>query len=139
MKITRIFCFAFLFIACTTLAQKNSEILLTINGQQIGTEEVLSSYNKNLDMVQDEEQKKMDNYLELFIDYKLKTLEAYAQGLDKEPAYVKEFTRYQKQLSENYLFDQEITEELIREAYDRLREEVNVNHILVLVSYDDKP
>lgn len=139
MKITRFFCLTFLLATSVISAQKKEETLLTINGQPTGTDEFLSIYSKNLDMVQDEEQKKMDTYLELFIDYKLKTLEAYAQELDKEPDYVREFTRYQKQLSENYLFEHDITEELIREAYDRLQEEVNASHILLLTTYDDKP
>lgn len=130
----------YLFIFFTTYGfSQSNKTLLTIDGEGVTVKEFLRVYNKNLDMVQDESQKNIDTYLELFINYKLKTKEAYAQGLDKEPAFVKEFSGYEKQLSENYLYDQEITEELVKEAYERMQIEINANHILIRVTEDATP
>ena len=128
-----------LLISGTTFSQDNDDVLLTIDNTDITVGEFLSIYEKNLEIVQDEDQKKIETYLDLFIDYKIKVREAYKQGLDQNPEYIKEFTKYQKQLSENYLYNQEVTETLLKEAYNRLNEEVNANHILILLTDEDTP
>lgn len=133
-KLSRLFVFFFLLYGVTSHSQlKDKNVLLTIDDEPVFVEEFLRVYNKNLDMVQDENQKDKAAYLDLFINYKLKTKEAIAQNLHKKPEFQKEFAGYEEQLSQNYLYEQEITESLIREAYDRLQEEVNANHILIMV------
>lgn len=130
--------YSFLF-STFLFAQNNNDILVTIDEEKIQVDEFLHVYQKNLELVQDDEQKKIDNYLDLFIDYKLKTKEAFAQGLDNNPEYIKEFSKYQEQLSQSFLYDQEITDELLQQAYDRLIEEINANHILLKVTPTAKP
>lgn len=128
-----------LTIGVPSWAQKKQDVLLTIDKTPIYASEFERVYNKNLDLVQDENQKTVDGYLDLFIDYKLKVAEAKAQGLDKKPVYVQEFGKYQNQLSRNYIYEGQLTEQLAKEAYDRSLEEIHASHILVLSSYDDAP
>ncbi len=127
------------FFAINAFSQKNKDVLLTINDQPIYASEFKTVFNKNLDLVIDEEQKNVDGYMDLFIDYKLKITEAYAQGLDKNPSYIKEFTKYQDQLSKSYIYDSRISSELMQEAYDRGLEEVNADHLLIKVSLNARP
>ena len=54
-----------------SFAQKN-DVLFTIDNNSYQTDEFLRIYNKNLDLVKDENQKDLNQYLELFIGYKLK-------------------------------------------------------------------
>ena len=129
----------FLFIVSLSFSQSKKDILLTIDGKPVYTSEFKRVYNKNLDLVKDESQKKVDGYLKLFIDYKIKVAEAYAQNLDKDETYKSEFNKYQDQLSRSYLFENKVTGELTLEAYERGLEEINANHILVLSKYDDTP
>ncbi len=119
--------------------KSNEENILSIDGENVSVEEFQSVYTKNLELVQDEDQKDKEKYLELFINYKLKVREAIALGLDKEPSFLKEFKSYQTQLSENHLYDQNITKELVLQAYQRTLEEVSANHILILVGENAKP
>src|SRR5690606_21300168 len=100
------------------MAQKK-EVLFTVDTTPYYTDEFVRVYNKNLDLVKDESQKDIDNYLDLYLAYKLKVNKAYKLGLDKEPKYINELKSYRGQLSKNYLTDSKVTEELIREAYDR--------------------
>ena len=73
------------FLSATTVfSQNKKEVLMTIDGKPVYANEFERVYKKNLDLVQDESQKDIDGYLQLFIDYKLKIVEAQAQGLDKE-------------------------------------------------------
>lgn len=132
--------FSLLFFAMTfsVFAQlKKDEVLLTVDNEPINANEFIRVYNKNLNLVQDESQKDVDEYLDLYIKYKLKLREAKALGFDKKEQYIKEFNRYKKQLANNYLTDNTVTEKLIKEAYDRVSYDVNVNHILVVIDANE--
>lgn len=123
----------------STYAQSKKEVLMTVDGTPIYTKEFVSVYNKNLDLVQDESQKTVDGYLDLFVDYKLKVAVAYDQKLNENPAYLKEYKKYRDQLSRNYLYETKVAEDLAVEAYERSQEDINANHILIRVGYDAVP
>ena len=137
-RILSVFLLAFLF-AATAFSQNKKDILLTIDDNPVYAKEFVRVYQKNLDLVQDESQKDIDGYLDLFIDYKLKIAEAKAQHLNEKADYKKELTQYRDQLSRNYLFEDQITEELAKEAYERGKEEIEASHILIQVGYDAMP
>lgn len=122
-----------------SFSQNKKDVLLTIDGKPVYTSEFKRVYNKNLDLVKDESQKSVEGYLDLFIDYKIKVAEAYAQNLDKDETYISEFNQYRDQLSRNYILENKVTSELSLEAYERGLEEINANHILVLSKYEDIP
>ncbi|GAA4107606.1 peptidylprolyl isomerase [Aquimarina addita] len=120
-------------------AQEKDQVLLTINDSQVYTSEFKRVYLKNIDLVKDESQKNIDEYLELFINYKLKLEEATALGLDKKESYIKELKGYEKQLSSGYLTDNQASDALVKEVYDRLQERVNASHILIQVKPNAAP
>ena len=135
----------FLLVVVTVLsgsiswAQNKNEVLLEINGKPITTSEFKRVYFKNLDLVQEEDQKSIDGYMKLFIDYKLKVEEAYAQGFEQSGTYQKDLAEYEDQLSRNYLFEDRVTADLAKEAFERSKSEVDVSHILIMCGYDSKP
>ena len=112
---------------------QHSEVLFTVNTATVTTNEFKRVYNKNIDLVQDEKQKDVDEYLKLYVNYKLKLEEAYALGLDKNKKYINELESYRRQLAKKYLTDTKINDKLLEEAYERTINEVNVDHILVRV------
>jgi len=124
--------------SCVAIAQKK-RVLFTIDDTPYYTDEFIRIYNKNLDLVKDEEQKNIDNYLELYLGYKLKVKKAYNLGLDQEEKYQKELQSYRTQLAKNYLSDTEITDELLQEAYDRSLKEIRASHILISIDPDALP
>ena len=128
-----------LMCATAVFSQNKKEVLMTIDGSPVYAKEFKRVYNKNLNLVQDESQKDIDAYLNLFIDYKLKIAEAESQGLADRPSYQNELSRYRDQLSRNYLFEDKVTETLAREAYERGKEEINASHILIRVDYEAMP
>ena len=123
-------CFSF-FISNAQIA--DDDTLLTIASTPVSANEFVRVYNKNLNLVQDDSQKEIDSYLELFINYKLKLTEAKALRYDKDPVYLKEFQSYKNQLTQSYLTDKNVTDDLVREAYDRTTNEVKAQHILILL------
>ncbi|MFD2565471.1 peptidylprolyl isomerase [Aquimarina rubra] len=121
-------------ILCSLVyGQEKDSVLLTINDSPVYTSEFKRVYLKNIDLVKDESQKDIDEYLELFINYKLKLEEAKEQGLNKKQSYIKELEGYKKQLSSGYLTDTKASDALVKEAYDRLQERVNASHILIQI------
>lgn len=139
MKIKFCLFFFISILSMNCIAQVNTnDILLTVDDEPVLASEFVRVYNKNLDLVKDESQKDIDNYLDLFIDYKLKLQEAKKIGLDKKPNYLRELSNYRKQLTKNYLTDTNVTEALIKEAYDRTAHEVNAGHVLVRLAENAK-
>ncbi len=129
--------FILLFSFCVS-AQKNDKLLFKINDDAYYTEEFLRVYNKNLDILQDEEQKDINNYLDLFVDYKLKVTEAYALGYDQDPKYKKELKEYRDQLLQPYLVDNTNLDFLVEQAYERSKYEVKASHIMVQIAAEQK-
>lgn len=117
----------------------NDEVLFTVENDPVYVSEFTRVFNKNIDLVKDESQKDVDEYLKLFINYKLKLKEAEALGLDKKPSYLNELSSYKSQLAGNYLTDSKVTDELIEEAYKRMTTEVDASHILIRLDENPTP
>ena len=122
-------------LLCFTQNNEN-DILFSIDNNHVASEEFLRVYNKNLDLITDQSQKDIDNYLQLYIDYKLKVLEAYEKKYDKKESYISELNKYSAQLASNYLFDKKSQDSLLNEAYQRTKTEINASHILIRVDQE---
>lgn len=129
-----------LAVSFTGIAQNSSkEVLFTINEKPYHTDEFSRVYKKNLDLVKDESQKDLDQYLELFIGYKLKVSRANKLGLQNNVAYQNELKSYRTQLAKSYFNDTKITEELVQEGYSRMQKEIKASHILIMVDENAAP
>jgi len=116
----------------------DKDVLMTVDGDPIMASEFIRVYSKNLNLVQDESQKDIDAYLDLFVNYQLKVKEAKRQGLDQDQKYLREFDNYKKQLTKNFLSESKVTEALVNEAYQRSIQEVKAVHILIMLDENDK-
>jgi peptidyl-prolyl cis-trans isomerase SurA len=117
----------------------NEEVLFTIDNDSVYVSEFTRVFNKNIDLVKDESQKDVDEYLKLFINYKLKLKEAKTLGLDKKKSYINELASYKSQLASNYLTNSKVTDELIEEAYNRSVKEIQASHILFRLDENPTP
>lgn len=121
-------------------AQNNpKEVLFTIDDKPYYTDEFIRVYNKNLDLVKDESQKDLTQYLELYVGYKLKVAKANKIGLQNNVQYQNELKSYRTQLSKNYTSDSKVTSALVKEGYDRMQKEINASHILIMVDENASP
>ena len=139
MKKVLVLLVCLLTVSVSAVAQKKSNVLLTINDKPVYANEFKRVYKKNLDLVKDERQKTVEGYLELFIDYNLKIAEAYEMDLHKRESYIQEFSRYEEQLSRNYIYDSTVVDEMVIEAYQRGLEEIEARHILISADYNSTP
>jgi peptidyl-prolyl cis-trans isomerase SurA len=140
MKFKKVLLSLCLCVSALSFSQEvKKEVLFTIDGNPYYTDEFVRVYKKNLDLVKDDSQKDLDNYLNLFIGYKLKVNKAYKLGLQNNKKYQGELKTYRSQLSKNYLTDTKVTEELVNEAYARAQKEVKASHILIKVDENALP
>ncbi|MBL7771881.1 MAG: peptidylprolyl isomerase [Chitinophagaceae bacterium] len=107
-------------------------VLFTYGGQPVAKKEFLRMYTKNLNTQKpDFSEKAVREYLTLYSRFKMKVAEAQAMKLDTLKSIDGELTSYKKQLAKTYLTDNEVKDKLVKEAYDRMKKEVEVAHILV--------
>jgi len=118
----------FLLVFMGVSAQE--EVVLTVEGEKVTKADFESIFRKNnRDSVITKES--LDEYLELFINFKLKVKEAKELGLDTNQAFIKELAGYRKQLARPYLVDSDLLDALIKTAYERKKTEIRASHILV--------
>lgn len=140
MKLKQLFLGFLIVASCVSKAQDTpKKVLFTINETPYYTDEFKRVYNKNIDLVKDESQKDLNQYLNLYVGYKLKINKAHELGLQNNPKYINELNSYRMQLAKNYLTDVKVTNELVREAYNRSLKEINGSHILFLVDENAIP
>lgn len=116
-------------VSILALAQED-QVLMTIAGQPIMVSEFMYIYQKN-NQESSLEKKTMEEYLELFINFKLKVAEAHAQGVDTTAAFKKELAGYRAQAIPKYLQDQVAIDSLIELSYQRMARPRRAAHIVV--------
>lgn len=104
-------------------------LLMTLEGDSIFLSEFEYVFNKNRN-TPTAEIKTPAEYLELFVNFKLKVRAAEDAGLDTMPRFKRELNGYRDDLARPYLSDSEVTEALVVEAFERLKYEVRAQHIL---------
>lgn len=108
------------------------DVLFSIGDTEITLDEFSRVYqrnNPNSDIHTD--QKDVEDYLDLYINFRLKVKEAKNEGIDTISHINDELEGYRKQLARSFIFDKDVTESLIKEAYERMKEEVRVSHVLI--------
>lgn len=121
-------------------AQKKNEVILKIGNENVGKDEFVANYQKNNTNILDEKDKKTPaEYLDLYINFKLKVLEAQRLGYDTLKSFIEELKGYRKELSKPYLTDVSYNEEMIQTAYHRTKFERKASHLLILVNPETPP
>ncbi|NOQ91243.1 MAG: peptidylprolyl isomerase, partial [Flavobacteriaceae bacterium] len=139
MMLRKLIAFTALLFVVSVNAQEKGEVLFSIDGEKTYSDEFIRVYQKNKDIVVDNENKEFDDYFDLFLDFKLKLKQAHDIKLDTSSTYISELAKYKEQLISPYLQNPEATEFLVKEAYDRTVIEVKASHILVILQPNAKP
>lgn len=128
---------ALTFFAVALYAQDRT--LLEIGDEKIDADEFIHIFNKNSNHEGNATRKDVDEYMDLFVNFKLKVHEGQALGLDTSRSFKQEIAGYRKQLAQPYLSDKSIEDELVKEAYERMCYDINASHILITVSSNASP
>lgn len=140
MKKTLLVTLVTLFAACWQLqAQDDQRVLFSVNGDAVSAGEFLTVFNKNNYSQKPATQEDLQEYLDLYIKFKLKVQEAYSLGLDTSAKFIRELGNYRDQLAQPYLRDKESSSALVKEAYVRTTTERRASHIMVRVEENASP
>ena len=131
MKRFLLFCVVALF-QLGAIAQSDNDVVIEVAGEKILKEDFVRMFKKNSPSKGASfSQEELDEYLELFINYKMKLAQARELGLDTLKSYLDETKQYRQQLVAPYLNDATVSKQLIEEAYERTKEIVSASHILI--------
>lgn len=130
-----------MYVDGATQSKKASKplTLFSIDKNAVTAEEFIYLYKKNHPNSEDRTQAKIEEYLQLFINFKLKVTEARQRGIDTTAVFLKEYNSYKDELRKPYLPEGKIIDSLVKVTYNRLQEEVKASHILVMVKPDAPP
>ena len=134
----KIILFAGLALSAYAFSQEKDQVLMKINNKDITRSEFEYIYNKN-NSNNELDKKSLDEYFNLFVNFKLKVTAAEAEGVDTTKAFRDEFMGYRQQLAKSYLTDDSVDEANARSIYERLKENVEALHILVRCKPDATP
>ena len=130
--------FPLFLLVTVTLHGQDQEMLLTIGDKEITVEEFERIYRKN-NSENTGVQQTPEEYLDLFINFKLKVLEAENLGMDTTEKFVEEFNTYKEELAKPYMTDEESRQKTLEEAYERMKWDLHVSHILISMPENPMP
>ncbi len=114
-------------------------ILFSVNGKSVSTDEFTYLYRKNHLKKEDYSEKKVNEYIDLLVTFKMKVAEAIIRGYDTTASYSKELRSYRKELIKPYIGDKSQVDLLAHEAYERMTLEVRASHILISAKANATP
>jgi peptidyl-prolyl cis-trans isomerase SurA len=137
-----LFCCNLFFSGAAQPGNKNTNelTLFTLNKKPVNVGEFIYLYRKNnQDKPGEFTREKIEEYLNLFIIFKLKVEEARYRGQDTTAAFLKEYNSYREELRKPYLPDTRMIDSLVKLTYNRMLEEVKATHILINLKPDATP
>ncbi len=139
--------YSFLLIIVLTVVtvfncSREKKTLAEIGDEKITLGEFEKQYLKtvtNIDTAKNKSIEEKRQFLNLYINFRLKVKDARDRGLLNNPDIQKEVAEYKRTYSPTYLVDKEIVDEKIKVLYDRKREEVRASHILINLAEKPTP
>ena len=112
------------------LTAKNSDpVLMNVAGKDVRLSEFEYLFHKN--NAQQTEPQSLDQYVGMFVDYKLKVADAESAGIDTTASFISEFTQFRDELSEPYLRDNSVLDSMVNQSYSHMQDELKVSHIMM--------
>lgn len=123
--------FTILFTVCG-YAQHSDPVLFKINGEPVYKTEVEQAYNKGISSDGEGPKVSFRKFVDSYIDFKLNVIEAKSQQVDTAASYRREISSFRSQLIESYMpSDTLFKNAYSRKIYDRMLENVEVNHVMI--------
>jgi peptidyl-prolyl cis-trans isomerase SurA len=119
----------------------SAQTLFTYADKSVSVSEYTKAFNKVYPAPVPDKAKKVRQYLDLYINSKLKIHEATLRGYDTMPGFIEEYTALRNQVIENYMNDTQSLNTLVDEAFKRSQKDIKVQHIFIpyysAVNYSD--
>lgn len=146
-SIIRVLSLALCMSFALTVSAQSDPVLVEIGGQKIHKSEFMKEFLRSIGQSPEaaptactyEKRQALEEYLELFVNYRLKLTDAYLNQFDTIKSIKRELSGYRKELAAPYLIDSATMQMILREAYDRNRYAIHASHILIRVDKNAAP
>lgn len=138
-----------LFVAsqCVMAQKANDPVIFEINGKKIYKSEFMREFLRSVGKDPKaaptactyEKRQALEDYVTLFVNYRTKLEDAYANGFDTTPSMLRELDGYRKELAAPYLIDSVTFDKIMEEAYERNHYVLSAAHIYVPIRYNPRP
>lgn len=126
----RIFTLAVVLLSVGAMMAQEDQVLMTINGEPVMASEFMYIYQKN-NQESTLDKKSIDEYVDLFVNFKLKVAEAKAQGIDTTASFLKELSGYRAQATPKYMLDAQALDSMVQLSYEHMRYDRRAAHIAI--------
>jgi peptidyl-prolyl cis-trans isomerase SurA len=120
-------------------AQTSDPVLFTVEDVPVHVSEFSYIYAKTNGKNADFSRKSLEEYLDLYVKFKLKVRKAKEMQIDTISTLREELEGYRRQLADSYLVDREVTDKLVREAYNHIQQDVDLHHIFFAIGGSGSP
>ncbi len=134
MKIFNIF-FTTIVLLITVIVKTNAQSpLISIGKKELSSEHFMLSFRKiyQNDTVSKENK---EAFVSKYIEEQLKIASAEAIGIDKQSNYLEQFNSIKKELSKGYINENSVVDALVKEAYERMKYQINISHIFFKIPF----
>src|SRR3989304_9209972 len=135
MLLRRSLLLAIIFIATLSFAQtdKSKNVIAEFKGQKITWGEFENAYKKN-DIINNATQSdtipKLKNFLDLYVNYKMKLDDGIQRGIADDPEVINEIDGYKDQITNTFYMEKYLIEPTLRKLYERKKWELRGSHIM---------
>lgn len=130
MNIVKYLATFLVILSCYDAYGQSDPVLMRINGEQVTKSDFEYAYKKANSSISAENQT-IDQFLQSFIDFKLKVEQAKSLQLDKDKTFEKEYSTYLEQIQKPYITDSISAQTVARKIYDRLAENIQIGRLFV--------
>jgi peptidyl-prolyl cis-trans isomerase SurA len=127
---------ALAFVLCAGIGAGYAQPVFTYGKHAVSKDEFVRAFNKNPNTTGDKK-KALREYLDLYVNFKLKVQAAYDSGLDKDQTQVYELQNFRRQIAENIINEQANVKELVKEAFTRSQKDIHLAHVFIEIPKGD--
>ena len=123
-------------------AAKNPDVVAVYDGTILTLNEFESRYARTVgsrEAAEDDSLSEYRDFLERYVNFRLKVLAAEEAGVDESPEVAQEIRTYRANLARPYLLENEVIEPVVRELYERQKQLNDVSHVLIRVDQFAEP
>ena len=124
-----------LALILSSCAPEHSQIVLAEFGnQKVKMDQFEKAYAKNvggMENAKNDSLSQFKNFLNLYVDFRMKLRDAYVRGFDQDPKLKKELTDYEKKVGSTYLLNKYVITPGIDTLYNRRKWELRISHIMI--------
>ncbi len=134
LRVIGLLFFALAFILSSCAPEHSQIVLAKFGNQNVKMGEFENAYAKNVGSLEKAKQdslSQLKNFLNLYVDFRMKLRDAYVRGYDNNPELQNELTDYKKKVGVTYLLEKKLVDPGINTLYDRRKFELRVSHIMI--------